>query len=560
MIITYALPPNPQKTFESDSDSIIFGRRRKSSQHVDLDLEPDSYVSKRHARLTYENNEYWIEDLRSGNGTWVNDKKITQKTLLGPGTKFRIGWTILEVVMEAVPLAPELPEEPEEVVAPEPQVPDLPEPVEEPEEIVTPDRRKEPEPEGVVVSVSDEKAEPLVEPATGEGPETRAWRQLKALNDFSKALGTTTTLESLSNILVEHLQAAIPNAQRGAVLLPEEGGELLLKAHWPEGNQSVSMTWVNRAFENREAFIWAAAPPAEDQADDDTPHSALYYDVQSSIYVPLISGEEVLGVLYVDNFYTPDAFSTTDLELLKAVSNQVALFIRDRVLKKDLQREEVLRSNLLRQFSPKVAEQMVEKARRLQRGGERVDPVTILISDVRSFTALSAKMDPDDVVRMLNEMFDAFVPIVSEYDGIVDKYVGDSVLAVFGSPENDPHQCEKAVQAALEMQHAMEMIGQGRKVRRLLAYQVGIGVHTGEAIHGFIGSTQRIEFTVIGDTVNRAARFCDGAGPGEVLISKKVYERVYRLVEVQPKTIKTKHPETEGDLEGYVVNKLKKKD
>ena len=203
--------------------------------------------------------------------------------------------------------------------------------------------------------------------------------------------------------------------------MPEEGGELLLKAHWPEGNQSVSMTWVNRAFENREAFIWAAAPPAEAQADDDTPHSALYYDVQSSIYVPLISGEEVLGVLYVDNYYTPDAFTTTDLELLKAVSNQVALFIRDRVLKKDLQREEILRSNLLRQFSPKVAEQMVEKARRLQRGGERVDPVTILISDVRSFTALSAKMEPDDVVRMLNEMFDAFVPIVSEYDGSAKK-------------------------------------------------------------------------------------------------------------------------------------------
>jgi len=202
---------------------------------------------------------------------------------------------------------------------------------------------------------------------------------------------------------------------------------------------------------------------------------------------------------------------------------------------------------------------MIEKAARLQRGGERADPVTILISDVRRFTALSAKMEPDDAVRMLNEMFDAFVPIISEYDGVVDKFVGDSVLAVFGSPESDPHQWEKAVQAAIEMQHAMHMLGKGRKVRRLPAYQVGIGIHTGGVIHGFIGSTERVEFTVIGDTVNRAARYCDGADPEEILISKSVYEHVYRLVEVEPKTVKTKHPKTEGDLEGFLVKGLKKK-
>lgn len=550
MILHYTLPPNPSKKFESESDSVVLGRRPKPGQQIDLDLSPDSYVSKRHAQITFENGEYRIEDLGSGNGTWVDGQKITRKTLLTPESKVRVGWTNIEIEMEITITVPEpdKEQEPEGVISTEPeQAPET-------EGIIVTEPEQEPEPEGSIVTEQDQPTEPEGEKDTMP---TQGWRQLKALNDFSKELETGTTLESLAQILIKQLQLAIPSAQRGAVLLPDEQGELLLKAHWPRGDHSVSMTWVKRAFTKREAFIWTAAAPA-DTSGDDTPHSAIYYDVQSAIYVPLLLGGDVFGVMYVDNYYARDAFAPVDLEMLKAIASQVAMFIRDNVLRKDLKREEVLRSNLLRQFSPKVAEQMVEKAARLQRGGERADPVTILISDVRSFTALSSKMESDGVVRMLNEMFDAFVPIISEYDGVVDKFVGDSVLAVFGSPESDIQQWEKAVQAAIEMQTAMHMLGEGRKVRRLPAYQVGIGIHTGGVIHGFIGSAERIEFTVIGDTVNRAARYCDGAGPGEILISKSVYEHVYPLVEVDPKTVKTKHPETEADLDGYVVKGLKK--
>ena len=550
MILHYTLPPNPSKKFESESDSVVLGRRPKPGQQIDLDLSPDSYVSKRHAQITFENGEYRIEDLGSGNGTWVDGQKITRKTLLTPESKVRVGWTNIEIEMEITITVPEpdKEQEPEGVISTEPeQAPET-------EGIIVTEPEQEPEPEGSIVTEQDQPTEPEGEKDTMP---TQGWRQLKALNDFSKELETGTTLESLAQILIKQLQLAIPSAQRGAVLLPDEQGELLLKAHWPRGDHSVSMTWVKRAFTKREAFIWTAAAPA-DTSGDDTPHSAIYYDVQSAIYVPLLLGGDAFGVMYVDNYYARDAFAPVDLEMLKAIASQVAMFIRDNVLRKDLKREEVLRSNLLRQFSPKVAEQMVEKAARLQRGGERADPVTILISDVRSFTALSSKMESDGVVRMLNEMFDAFVPIISEYDGVVDKFVGDSVLAVFGSPESDTQQWEKAVQAAIEMQNAMHMLGEGRKVRRLPAYQVGIGIHTGGVIHGFIGSAERIEFTVIGDTVNRAARYCDGAGPGEILISKSVYEHVYPLVEVDPKTVKTKHPETEADLDGYVVKGLKK--
>jgi adenylate cyclase len=598
MIINYTLPPNPPKRLEMASSHIIFGRKPRDGQHIDVDLHPDGYVSHVHARLTYEDDEFWIEDLGSENGTWINDLRIEGKIRLRYGSKIRLGYTIINIEKEiqvqdvkkaqkpatdaTIITAPDLTHpspglpnssdrplssridrshEPDINVANEYHLESVP-PEPSPKATAPPisETGAERAPEGTITSVKDAMTPPFseIESERVDDSQRQVWHKLKALNNFIQALGTDTTIESLGQLLLQELRHAIPNAQRGALLLPDENGKLLLKAHWPPGEHSVSMTFVDQAFRRREAFIWTASRPSDSTAGD-APQSAIYYDVQSAIYLPLLSGEEVLGVMYVDNYFIRDAFSLTDFELLRAISNQVAMFLKDHVLRKDLQRGELLRSNLMRQYSPKVAEKILKKCSRLQRGGEEIDPVTILVSDVRGFTALSAKMEPNEVVYAINEMFDAFVPIISDLDGVVDKYVGDSVLAIFGSPEDDPHQWEKAVQAAVKMQEAMHMLGEGRKIRRLPVFEVGIGIHTGKVIHGFIGSSERIEFTVIGDTVNHAARFCDGAGPGQVVISKKVFERVYSIVEVDPVTIVTKHPEKEPNLQAYLVKRLREK-
>lgn len=383
----------------------------------------------------------------------------------------------------------------------------------------------------------------------------KTWQQLKACNDLSNMMGAASSFENIIDTLVNNLRKAIPNALRGAILLPDKKSELLLKAHWPAGNHSVSMTLVKRAFDSCEPFLWTI--PKEKSIEDDTPHSVICFNVQSAVYVPLLFGKDAIGVMYVDNLYTRDAFSSTDFEIMRAIGNQVAVLIKDRFLPKERHKEEVFKLSLSRQFSPEMAEYISGDSRRQRIGGERVDPVTILVSDVRSFTQMSAKMEPDDVVRMLNEMFDAFVPIIFEHEGIIDKFVGDSVLAVFGSPKPDDQQWEKALLAAFEMQKAVQKIGEGRTVRRLPVFDVGISIHTGEVIHGLIGSAKRMEFTVIGDTVNQASRYCDGAGPGEIVISKSVYEHVYRMANVVSKIIKTKHPDREPDLEAYVVTELK---
>ena len=206
-------------------------------------------------------------------------------------------------------------------------------------------------------------------------------------------------------------------------------------------------------------------------------------------------------------------------------------------------------------FSPSIRKKLLEKARlgRLRLGGEKSE-VTILSSDIRGFTAMSAKMDAADVVDMLNGYFSALVSAIFRHEGTVDKFVGDAILAVFGSPEPDAKQHFNAVQAAMAMQAAIEAINKVRRANNQVACEIGIGIHCGEVLHGFIGSEERMEFTVIGDAVNRATRYCDGAGPGQVLISPEMYQRVFKYVCASRTSIKTKH---EGDLPAYCVDGIK---
>jgi class 3 adenylate cyclase len=637
IILNYSIPEKEPIAFETDLDTVVFGRNPGSGQQVDLDFVEDEFISHCHARVIRTGDQFWVEDLQSANGTFLNGKKIFSRKRLAPGDVIRVGYTDIEILMDAHSgVAHEA--TPMDAGAPSGHVPDIQGDVsvapEDPDDsptvmthgddlsngmsdvlvasdasptVVTDmDAIKDSAiyPSSPAISLDSDDAPtivtedllpdfpdgspdktpavvqqiPTVSPVGGERKtqgsvidvtcvtshsdtgsieeiSAQACGQLRSLNSFVSTISDAESFDAMVHILVDHLRKAIPNAQRGAVLLPDEQGKLLLKAHWPQGNHSVSMTWVNRAYDRQDAFVWAASDT--EGVPSSIPHSIIYHNVQSAIYVPMMVGKEVFGVMYVDNYITRDAFFAADLELMKAIAGQVAMFARDRVLRESLRRESALSSALSRQFPPEIAASLSDGSGLQKLRGERIDPVTILVSDIRNFTALSARMDPGSVVGMLNEMFDAFVPIVFEYGGIVDKFVGDSVLAVFGSPRPDDHQWEKAVKAALEMQQAIEKLSEGRKVRRLESFEVGISVHTGPVIHGFIGSAERMEYTVIGDTVNRASRYCDGAGPGEVVISRSVFERVYHMVEVEPKLIRTKHPDVEPDLKGYVIVNIK---
>jgi adenylate cyclase len=139
------------------------------------------------------------------------------------------------------------------------------------------------------------------------------------------------------------------------------------------------------------------------------------------------------------------------------------------------------------------------------RRGETKD-VTIFFSDIRGFTDFSEGHTPEEVVQMLNEYFEVMVEIINRNHGVVDKFIGDAIMAVWGVPHPHPEDSRRAITACLEMRLALEKLNEKRIDQKLLPIKIGIGLHAGSVVSGTVGSSERMEYTVIGDNVNTASR------------------------------------------------------
>jgi adenylate cyclase len=132
--------------------------------------------------------------------------------------------------------------------------------------------------------------------------------------------------------------------------------------------------------------------------------------------------------------------------------------------------------------------------------------VTVFFSDIRGFTKFSESRTPEEVVEMLNEYFGIMVRIIQQNHGIVDKFIGDAIMAVWGAPKGNPRDAHNAVRACLEMRKALDEMNRRRLAKQTQPIMIGMGLHSGRAISGTIGSDERMEYTVIGDSVNMASR------------------------------------------------------
>ena len=158
-----------------------------------------------------------------------------------------------------------------------------------------------------------------------------------------------------------------------------------------------------------------------------------------------------------------------------------------------------------RYVSRDVYEQLVAHPELAELGGKRRE-MTVLFSDIRGFTSVTERGDPEELVAQLNEYFSKMVEIVFEHKGTVDKFVGDMVMALFGAPLDDPDHAEHAVQAAIHMVDELGRMNKGWKERGMVPLDIGIGINSGEMIAGNIGSSSIMSYTVIGDNVNLGSR------------------------------------------------------
>jgi adenylate cyclase len=168
-----------------------------------------------------------------------------------------------------------------------------------------------------------------------------------------------------------------------------------------------------------------------------------------------------------------------------------------------LRQRDMLKGVFAHYVSDQILNSVLEHGHQPNLNGER-RKITVLFSDIRNFTALSEQLSPEDVVSLLNEYFEAMVDIIFRYNGMLDKFMGDGMMVIFGAPEDDPYQEEHAITAGLEMLRKLKLLCDKWKHGRDLAISIGIGIHTGIAVVGNIGSQKHMEYTAIGDTVNLA--------------------------------------------------------
>jgi adenylate cyclase len=191
-----------------------------------------------------------------------------------------------------------------------------------------------------------------------------------------------------------------------------------------------------------------------------------------------------------------------------------------------IKEEQALRDTLSRYVGQNLVERIVgSKDTALFRTERKV--VTILFADIRAFTSLSERLAAEEIVAMLNQYFSAMVEIIFKHAGVLDKFVGDELMAVFGHLHAMPGSpCDDAVRAAVEMQAAMAELMKLRRKQGKKTFEIGIGINTGSAVIGNVGSKNRMDYTVIGDCVNVAARFQQAANGGEILIGETTYQNL----------------------------------
>ena len=375
---------------------------------------------------------------------------------------------------------------------------------------------------------------------------------LTALYEMSKTLGSVFDLNAIFEKATDVIFRSTP-ADRVVALLAEPGDlekedvnltpiamrarDNKLEAH--ARRLSIGRTITRKVMKDRVALLSQDAASDEQFAGVD---SIVSQGVRSTICAPLMAESRVHGALYADRLDPFAAFKPDDLELISAVAAQTAVAVENARAHERLAREEVARANYSRFLPEYVVKQMLENPDSFKLGGAS-QTITILFADIRGFTRISEHAQPEKIVSLLNRYFSAMTDIIFAHGGTLDKYLGDGLMALFGAPTATPDDASNALNAAVAMQRRLLGINRELREEGFAEIGVGMGLHTGEAIVGYIGSDRRSEYTAIGDTVNTSSRLESNALGGEILISdataKAAHSR-YKLKPRDPITVKNR--------------------
>jgi adenylate cyclase len=537
--------------FPLNKEKITIGRDKNNSL-----ILPDKTISRHHAQITKEKGGYLLTDLGSYNGTKVNGN-LVQSSVLKHNDEIRIGLQtliFLDKKEEGLSLQDSL--------------------------ILTTEGDFEDNNRQIIESfsqngafdsqellVSIEKCEVPEETAISAIPEApeadhkrkeelssleRSNKVLFVLYEISRQLNSITDFRELLKKIMDLIFMVI-DADYGFLILTgeENRGQLtpVVVKHAGDhdidkGELRASRTIIEKAIRDKVAILTSNAMT---DSRFDGAKSLFLQQIRSAMCVPLWRKDKIIGVIQLDSIRFDNQFTQDDLELLKAIGSQMAMIIEQASLNQQIREEEMMRSRLERFHSPQVIEMILKGSQEAKDNVMEPNEVvaTILFTDIVGFTQLAEQISPRETNIVLNKYFSAMTDIVFRHDGTLDKYIGDGLMAVFGAPMERQDDAVRAISAAKEMRrHLATMLTEMESPSKEL--NIRIGINTGRVVAGNIGSPKRMDYTVIGDPVNIAARLESLAEPNQILIGEETYKSVkgrFKIKEIGRKKVKGKSKE-----------------
>jgi adenylate cyclase len=485
------------QVFELSDGTTSVGRAPENKLWLD-----DPGLSRRHCEFIRSGEQWLMRDLGSFNGSFVNNLAVTEHTLRS-GDRIQLGATVLYFVPD---------EGPDGRALPAPAV----------------------------------QAE-LAESEHAQRATSQKLRNITALIETTKALNSELDMAKVLETIVDKGVQLI-KAERGFLILVENGVLDFRVARSRDrtdiGNPSklISRSVLDSVTTTGEPVLTTDA-----QTSLSGSKSIMALEVRSLICVPLRLKERILGALYEDSKFTEAQFNQESQNLLHAFADQAAIAIQNARLFDEVAESREAERRVRKIFQKYVPADVVREALNMKDGGRLSAKLTatVLFSDIRGFTSISERLPPEEVVGFLNDYLQRMVDIVFDEGGIVDKFIGDSVMAVFGAPVPKPDDAVRAVRAALRMIEEVARFNEQQRSQGGVEVDVGVGLHTGPLIAGNIGSDRKMEYTVIGDTVNVANRVesLNQKMRTNVLITQECYDasgRVFVVRELPPMKVKGK--------------------
>lgn len=373
----------------------------------------------------------------------------------------------------------------------------------------------------------------------------RDYDKLRIAHELNSTLRLDAPVDDLLGQIARRSFDLIP-ADRCAILLMGSDGKSLQPrvvmkrgGGEPEEAMPLSQTVLDEVVRNKKAVL---ATDAITDGRFQAAASIVALSMRSAMCVPLIYEDEIFGAMHVDSLQRAHAFTPKDLQIFASIANQTAAALKNASLLQQVEAEAQMRARLGRLLSPNLVEEVVAGKIDLTKGGELRD-AAVMFTDIRGFTAMSARMGAEEVTALLNEYFEVMVDVVFDLGGTLDKYMGDAIMALFGVPKEDPESVQKAVRCALKMEAVLRSLNRVRVARGETEIKMGVGINAGRVVWGPLGSRRTMDYTVIGDVVNVASRLCAHAEPSQIIVSSAVKERLgegFVLVDLPPARLKGK--------------------